>query len=445
MNRNQQGLNQTAELSANNMSMMSGENQTRQSERGLVKEKEESFGEMCTTLIDALNSTVGFFKNYTGAPRVGVDAAKLPEQSKAKRRMKKRQRSTSDDEDHIQSCSPKKRNKRIVKKREPKLIAKRRGNKESLSTETESGELSTDSNSPSGTRSTFRPKQTEVAKKTQAFTKDPFDTLDFELDPTSDSESDDQFSEMFGAKGECGSDVAGSLAESLNNALCMQMDDAKVRELCEKIKRPGNCHNLVVPKTNETVWKSLTLLQKSRDLKLQKTQGLIVKSLCSLIQALDRVKGSKKKKESFDPHAFEENVKDSVKLLVAANSQMNHRRLEQMSTGINEEFKELVKQPFASNPENVNSTELLFGSRLNEKMKEISEEAKVAQRMGKNLKAGRLGPNRLGPNRPGVRWNQGQTGRGKGPLRRQGQSGWRNPSHNSFNRKPMGHRVKGKQ
>lgn len=228
---------------------------------------------------------------------------------------------------------------------------------------------------------------------------DPWDDLSSSSsNDNGDDEGDDQLGplrDLFGElKDACGPDISTKLADAINLALSRDTDEDKVKALCEKIKRPKNCPNICVPRTNEMIWKSRSLGQKSRDIKLQRTQGLVVKSLSTVATLMDNVQKLKRKRE-VDLNLLEEQAKTALKLSVATFSELNMRRLESLYKGPKEDYASLFKKAFASNPQTKSSTEFLFGSNLQDKIKELEEENRTFHRLGKG-KAGAVRPFRSG-------------------------------------------------
>lgn len=204
-------------------------------------------------------------------------------------------------------------------------------------------------------------------------------------------EEEESLDSFFMAKEVVGKKVSESLAASINNAMFTVVEDVKVKELCETVTRPENCTNLVVPKTNERIWKSMTSQQRGRDRKLQKTQMLSVKSVCKLTEMLDSVRESRKSGTLLNLKNIEQNLKDTIKLSAASYSDINIHRLENIQPKLPGGLKSLCKRPFCCNNDSDKSTELLFGKDLNQKIKEKNEEEKFNRQFvsPKNVKSPR--------------------------------------------------------
>lgn len=216
------------------------------------------------------------------------------------------------------------------------------------------------------------------------------DSEESENEEDSSSEGDEVFGDCLKGVEPLGEEIADSLAESVDNGIVGEFKYSKLKEVCEKVKRPINCKNLIVPKTNEQILNILSHPQEKRDRKLCFTQVLAVKAMIKNVQLLEKVRNAKKKKETLKPTEIEGDLKDIIKLSVATLSALNQRRLENIAPGLPDEYKTLTKKPFMANSDK-NSAEFLFGTDLNQKMKEVSEEEKLKMKIkkSKNSKAPR--------------------------------------------------------
>ena len=103
----------------------------------------------------------------------------------------------------------------------------------------------------------------------------------------------------------------------------------KIKEVCERYPTPANTKNIVVPKTNNEIWKLLTKGQRLRDVRLQKTQNLITKSISASVSLLDSVRKAKKSGSKVDLKCVEDTLTDIVRLTSACYSDMNNSRKEE--------------------------------------------------------------------------------------------------------------------
>jgi hypothetical protein len=95
--------------------------------------------------------------------------------------------------------------------------------------------------------------------------------------------------------------IEESLAKTINSSLWSKISDSKFKELKAKYKRPDNCPNLMIPSVNEEVWSEkhprINSI-RSRDLKLQKILGYMIKGMIPIIETTNNIlKAALKKRD----------------------------------------------------------------------------------------------------------------------------------------------------
>ena len=90
-----------------------------------------------------------------------------------------------------------------------------------------------------------------------------------------------------------GPPINDQLAKVLKTMTKGKMDENKIKETCEKHKRPSNVEQPVVPKVNPEIWGILDHNTKSADLKLQRKQKMLIKAVNALACSCDTCVGSK--------------------------------------------------------------------------------------------------------------------------------------------------------
>ena len=217
--------------------------------------------------------------------------------------------------------------------------------------------------------------ENEVVGKSADFLEDISSESEEELE--SDSDLD-----MFERIEETGEEISQSLADSIDKGLGGGIDNKTLYDTMDNIKRPKNCTNLVVPKTNGEIYRNLYFMNKARDRKLQKTQLKVVKALTLNIQILDKVRKARKSKKQIDLGKLESDLKDVIKISVASMGDINMRRLENVQSSLPRDLKPICKKPFLGNENSgSNSTEFLLGGDISNRIKEIGEEQKLSQRL----------------------------------------------------------------
>ena len=226
--------------------------------------------------------------------------------------------------------------------------------------------------------------------KTNTLTiSDDFDLLtsdsDSDQDKHSDSDCDlDELEEVFGSSEKYGPKIEDKLCKLIDSGLTKNpSSDVKIKEVCKKYPRPENSKNLRVPRTNLEIWKLLSKGQKAKDIRLQKIQNLTTKSAIASSNLLDELRN----KKSMDNKQIKSVITDILRLNSAAFTELSLIRKESIKPGLTDQFKPLCN---TSTEDTYNSTELLFGENLNQKIKDLSETSKLTNQIGsKNFMGGR--------------------------------------------------------
>ena len=111
-----------------------------------------------------------------------------------------------------------------------------------------------------------------------------------------------------------GAPLEEKLGLILDTGVCKSISEMKKKELSEKYLTPSNCKNLRVPRTNNEVWKELTKTQRRRDMKFQRTQGLMTKNMIASAQLLDLIRKERKGKGNPDLKEYESRIADIIQL-----------------------------------------------------------------------------------------------------------------------------------
>lgn len=394
----------------------SREVENKESPRDEQESLPKDFMSVCESLAESLSGTLQYFKKFEIQTK-NKNKGKAPVERKRPHKTTTH-RSTpvsSEDQDASQASAPKRAKKAKPNAREkevrPIALAKK-----SLVNEREVGELSvsTDDDEKRGGNTRRKSKATHRSDmKEQEAHERPcqlFESSDEESIESGESD-DEQWLSLFGKKGDFDQAVTERLAKSINLGLTTEVEETTLTDICKDIKRPANIPNLVVPKTNEQVWKSLTSGQRKKDLKLQRTQAIVVKGLCTTVKAINELNSAREERRSTDLKLLRRAMKDTLKLSVTVYTELNQRRLESLSMGLADDYKKLCRKPFISNISEGGPTDLLFGQKLNDKIKELKEESKVSL-TASNSKNAR--PGKLWPNRPGFYTTQSVRGRGRG-------------------------------
>ncbi|XP_023930955.1 uncharacterized protein LOC106153058 [Lingula anatina] len=169
----------------------------------------------------------------------------------------------------------------------------------------------------------------------------------------------------------CGPAVDAELAEKIDTMMSTGISDQRLTEVKEKYLRPDNCQYLVVPQCQREVWTGAGEILRSRDLKLQRVQGPLVKGMTCLTEVMNSLMGAVRDKNDM-PSGREllEKLSDCLCLLAGSNAEINLRRKDVWKTEMPDNTKDLCA---ASRP----LTDFLFGSDLSTAVKELTETHKM--------------------------------------------------------------------
>ena len=188
-----------------------------------------------------------------------------------------------------------------------------------------------------------------------------------------------------------GTNIDDKIAKIIDSGLCKKLSEEKFRSIGEKYPPPGNCNNIRVPRTNHEIWKFLSKSQKSKDIKLQKTQNICTKTITAAVKMLDDVRKAKKEKVELDLKKVETTISDIIRLSSACFSDISDTRKDNMKSGLAERYR-----PLCNKDDDNQSTEFLFGDNLAQKIKDLGESSRIAstiqnQRQNpKNFQRGRI-------------------------------------------------------
>ena len=216
---------------------------------------------------------------------------------------------------------------------------------------------------------------------------------DYEND--SDEEFFDEISGENTSGEKIGPNVKPQLAKIMDDILQSKMSNEAAKEKEDKYPRPENVKFAAVPKTNSPVWDAIRLETKRSDLKVQNVQKNVLKSSLPIAQVIEELYKHRNEPDQIDVKSIITTLTDSVRFLGSANVQCNKIRKELIKKDLPRNMKGLCRES-----EDV-SADLLFGTDLKTKIKEVSELNKIR---------GKFNPNNFG-NRGGYR------GRGKFPKR----------------------------
>lgn len=174
--------------------------------------------------------------------------------------------------------------------------------------------------------------------------------------------------------------------------LTKKLDEGKVTEAAEKYTTPDNVPCMKVPTVNEEIWNSVSSKVRSKDIKAQRTQKLLLKGATAMLTDVNEPSDAQK---------------DGVALLTAANAELNNLRREIFKAEINPKFLPLCKP-------SVPVTDYLFGDDLGRTIRDLEATQKTTSQVMRGRKFSFRG-------RPYIRRGSFGATRGRSPFLSQGQ------------------------
>ncbi|XP_067654424.1 uncharacterized protein [Haliotis asinina] len=180
--------------------------------------------------------------------------------------------------------------------------------------------------------------------------------------------------EFFDDEDDTGADILSELAKSINDGLAKSPNMEKLKPLMDKYKRPRNTELLVVPRVNEEIWNGARPHTRGRDLKLQQTQGLLVKTAIPLVELMNTLMNAVMQKQAVNPKELLAKTKDSLRLLMGVHTDINVKRRENFKPDLQGPYKRLCARGIAT-------TTKLFGDELSKTIKDINESKELSRKL----------------------------------------------------------------
>ena len=141
---------------------------------------------------------------------------------------------------------------------------------------------------------------------------------------------------------------------SVSDQLANVINKEKLKEKQNAYPRPKNCETLETARVNPEILSQLQSSTRSRNIRLQKVQWLLLKELTPLIQLLENCRQSKDAANPMDKGKLVKLVLDAITLFSQANVELNSRRRAMIKPDLNEKFQQICS-------EHVPITGFLFG------------------------------------------------------------------------------------
>ena len=203
-------------------------------------------------------------------------------------------------------------------------------------------------------------KQTETSKQSKTSKTDEDEVLG-------------ELSKLYESEGTVSEPINAKLASLVDKMVKTSLSEEKTKEKHEKYNRPQNCENLINTRVNPEIWSKIRSNTRSRDLRMQKLETSLIKSMIPIIKIVNKMlelKSNSKPASETDVSAFLQLSLDSLALLGHSINEVNLKRRELIKPDLNDQFKQLCSSQTPV-------TKLLFGDDLPKSVKEISETNKV--------------------------------------------------------------------
>ena len=207
-------------------------------------------------------------------------------------------------------------------------------------------------------------------------TEDDVAVLLTESEPQGDkSDHDKEFGEILDKAvqdlnpEQLGPNVPDQLAQVINKTLRSKLTEEKLKD--KKILIYDHRiakHSKLDPRVNAEIWTQLQPTTRSRDIRLQKAQCLLLKGLMPLVQLLETCRKSKDTTTVPDKGTMIKLVLDSITLFSQANGELNCRRRAMIKPDLNEKFQQICA-------EHVPVTSFLFGDEVAKTLHQQTESA----------------------------------------------------------------------
>ena len=182
-----------------------------------------------------------------------------------------------------------------------------------------------------------------------------------------------ELSKLYESEGTVSDPISAKLASLVDKMVKTSLSEEKLKEKHEKYNRPENCENLINTRVNPEIWSKIRSNTRSRDLKMQKLETSLLKSMIPIVKMSDKLvelKSNSKCASESDVSEFLQLSLDSLAYMGHSINEVNTKRRELIKPDLNDQFKQLCSS-------HTPVTKLLFGDDLLKSVKEISETNKV--------------------------------------------------------------------
>ena len=98
-----------------------------------------------------------------------------------------------------------------------------------------------------------------------------------------------ELSKLYESEGMVSDPINAKLALLVDKMVKTSLSEEKIKEKHEKYNRPENCENLINTRVNPEIWSKIRSNTRSRDLKMQKLETSLLKSMIPIVKMSDKL------------------------------------------------------------------------------------------------------------------------------------------------------------
>ena len=157
---------------------------------------------------------------------------------------------------------------------------------------------------------------------------------------------------LYESEGTVSDPINAKLASLVDEMVKTSLSGEQIKEKHEKYNRPENCENLINTRVNPEIWTKVRSNTRSRDLKMQKLETSLLKSMIPIVKMSDMLLELKSNSKSASLKYVSEFLQlslDSLALMGHSINEVNIKRREPITPDLNDQFKQPFWLAYASN------------------------------------------------------------------------------------------------
>ena len=153
-----------------------------------------------------------------------------------------------------------------------------------------------------------------------------------------------KLSKIYDSEGAVSDAVSTQLAGLVDKMVKTKLLEENAKDKLAKYNRPQNCENLVSTKVNPQIWAKMRSSSKSSDLRMQKIETSMLKSMHPIISLTDKLLSLKNNPQTVskeDVSSFLRFALDSLTLMAHSVYEVNLSRQQLIRPDLNKQYKHL--------------------------------------------------------------------------------------------------------